>query len=117
MDTSQIFKSHNTIVTYRCSSQDESDVLRLYHEFSRYQESQIFYLCKNDDQGQPVTSKLIKGSSKTASSCKDETDDMVEGQVRYIELFKLDNYPFYYEEDYVWKAGHKRTHGELVKSE
>lgn len=36
LDSSQIFKMHNTLLTYRCSSYDDTDVLRLHHEFSRY---------------------------------------------------------------------------------
>ena len=39
LDSTQVFKQHNTIVSYRCSSLDDSDVLRLHHEFSRYQGS------------------------------------------------------------------------------
>ena len=56
-----MFKVHNTIVTYRCSPSDESDVLRLHHEFSR--SKQIFYICKNDDLAQPVTSKLLASTA------------------------------------------------------
>lgn len=100
LDSSQVFKANNTIVTYRCSAYDESDVLRLHHEFARYEGSQIFYLCKSlEGAGQPVTQKLLGSSAKPSSDLD---------SIQYIELFKLDPYPFYFEEDQKWKVGQKR---------
>lgn len=96
LDTTQVFKVHNTIVTYRCSSYDDSDVLRLHHEFSRYENAQIFYLTKNDDQAQPVTTKLITNCTKGSL---DEEKEAALRDIRYIELFKLDENPFYFEDE------------------
>jgi len=69
----------------------------------------VFYLCKSDES--LVTPKLIKASRS------DDTDAVLDGSIRQIELFKLDNSPLYFEEDFNWKAANKRTHSEMVKAE
>lgn len=122
LDTTQVFKVHNTIVTYRCSSYDDTDVLRLHHEFSRYEHAQIFYLTKNDDQAQPVTAKLITNCTKGSL---DEEKEAALRDIRYIELFKLDENPFYFEDEQKWKTssstgshvGQKRDQSDVVKAE
>ena len=109
LDTSLVFKAHNSVVTYRCSAQDETDVLRLHHEFSHHPTSQIFYLCKADEINQPVTSRLFATNARPLNS--EFT------QIKYIEIFKLDPSPFYFEEEYKWKVGQKRDHSDIVKQE
>ena len=42
-----VFNANNTLVLYTCSSEDDSDVIRIYNEMSKYS-SQLFYLAKND---------------------------------------------------------------------
>eukprot|EP00347_Sterkiella_histriomuscorum_P013841 403363160 len=122
LDSSSVFKANNTLVTYRCSSQEDNDFLRIYNEMSKYS-NQLFYLCKNDSL-QQVTYRLLHNCSDIKNSILgyDQTQNVIRENdfwqaLKSIELFKVEENPYFFEEEFSYKVGVKRNHSTMVKNE
>lgn len=81
--------------------------------------SQIFYLCKNDIT-QHVNPKLLINCKDLQSvihnpSITKEQD--IAQNLKFIELFKVEENPCFFEEDFSYKLGLKRNHQSIVKLE
>ncbi|CDW77091.1 UNKNOWN [Stylonychia lemnae] len=119
LDPCAVFKINNTIVTYRCSSTDESDFLRIYNEMNKFSQ-QIFYVSKKDS-AQSITWKLLHNCSDLKHSILNQDGQMREEQfwnhLRFIEMFKVDENPYFFEEEFNFKVGIKRDYQNMIKSE
>ena len=115
LDTNSVFKANNALVTYRCSPLEDTDFLRIYTEMAKFS-NQIFYLCKND-QAQVINWKLLYNCKDLKSLQSRLTEEEFWRQIRFIEMFKVEENPFFFEEEFQYKVGVKRDHQDMIKSE